>query len=55
MKKAENDAGETNELICEDYVEKCRDRMDTLVAHGSVVRNYMSRAKLFRNVLIDGP
>ena len=27
----------------------------TLVAHGSVVRTYMSRAKLFRNPLIDGP
>ena len=27
----------------------------TLVAHGSVVHTYMSRAKLFRNPLIDGP
>ena len=27
----------------------------TLVAHGSVVCTYMSRAKLFRNPLIDGP
>ena len=27
----------------------------TRVAHGSVVPTYMSRAKLFRNPLIDGP
>ena len=27
----------------------------TRVAHGSVARTYMSRAKLFRNPLIDGP
>ena len=28
---------------------------NTVVAHGSVVPTYMSRAKLFRNPLIDGP
>ena len=27
----------------------------TRVAHGSVVCTYMSRAKLFRNPLLDGP
>ena len=52
-KLLQNDPSECSDLYY--YISTVTYILNTLVAHGSVVCNCMSRAKLFMNPLIEGP